>query len=86
MAAGLAIVCTPVDGNSELIEDEVSGMFVEPRAPAQLETTISQLLADRTARNRLGQRAQRRAEEKFSISVMVKNFTRLYAELSSSMD
>lgn len=53
MAAGMAIVCTRVRGNVDLIEDGVSGVFVE-NDPQALEKQILALYWDPEKRSDLG--------------------------------
>lgn len=58
MAAGLAIVTTPVGGITELIEDDVNGLLVAPGDVDALADRIRQLAADQDLRLRLGRAAR----------------------------
>lgn len=84
MAAGLPIICTPVDGNEELIEDCESGVFVDPRSPGQIATEVTTLIDSSKYADRLGDSARDRAETRFSIEVMVENFLKLYDSFLST--
>jgi glycosyltransferase involved in cell wall biosynthesis len=61
-AAGLPIVTYPTYGISEQIDDDESGIFVEPSEPNELARTISRLLDDSAERDRLGRNASARVE------------------------
>lgn len=82
MAAGLPIVCTPVDGNAELIQGGESGIYVSPESPTELESAICNLLEDSTERERLAANARKRVEQNFSISAMVNEFESLYQKIT----
>jgi glycosyltransferase involved in cell wall biosynthesis len=81
MATGLPIICTPVDGNSELVEGGTSGVFVPPGSPDELADETIALLQDSERRRRLGHRARSRAATRFSVSVMVQGFDNLYRKV-----
>src|SRR5512133_751633 len=52
MATGCPVVSTRVSGIPELVEDERTGLLVEPRDAAQLADAIQRLLADPALRRR----------------------------------
>ena len=81
MGAGLPIVTTPVDGNSELVVDEKSGLHVPAKSPGQLTAGVIRLLEDSRLTKRLAMNAQTRAFEKFSTDRMVQKFQGLYLQL-----
>lgn len=56
MASGMPIVCTKIRGNTDLIQDGVSGAFVE-NSPQALADAIRSLYADPQRRKALGQGA-----------------------------
>lgn len=60
MATGLACVVTPVGGIPEVVEDRVSGVFVEPRDASALSSALVRVLSDKTLRHRLGAEARQR--------------------------
>ncbi|GAB7020489.1 glycosyltransferase [Halostagnicola bangensis] len=78
MAAGLPIVCTPVDGNSELIVDGESGLFVTVKSPDQISGRLIALLEDIDKREQLAEGAQKRAETNFTLQSMASEFSQLY--------
>lgn len=81
MIAGLPIIATPVDGNSELIDDEITGLFVPVKDDKKISEYVVNLLSDPETRNRLGTAANEQAKEEFSIKTMATEFSNLYDEL-----
>jgi len=81
MIAGLPIIATPVDGNSELIEHEVNGLLVPVKDSQKLSEQIVSLLSDQEKQTRLGTAAHEHAKEEFAIETMVSEFSALYDEL-----
>lgn len=68
MAMQLPVISTNMSGIPEMIEDGVSGMLVPPKNPRALAQALSQLIANAELRQRLGQNARRRVEERFDIT------------------
>lgn len=60
MSSGMAVVCTKIRGNTDLIDDGVSGLFCENNAKA-LAKTILELIADEPRRRALGRGAAEKA-------------------------
>lgn len=81
MQAGLPIIATEVGGNAELIQNEMSGLVVEPQNPEAIALAISKLLLDPALKTRLSQTAQRRAQTMFTMERMVKETKELYLDL-----
>ena len=63
----LACVSTRVSGIPELIEDEATGILVEPRAIRALAEALSRLIGDPAQRRRLGDAGFARATGTFSL-------------------
>ncbi|EMA47111.1 glycosyltransferase [Halobiforma nitratireducens] len=80
MAAGLPIVATPVDGNSELLDDEQSGLFVPVQAPDALASAICRLLSQESFATSISDEATHVATTDFSLERMVGDFTTVYEE------
>lgn len=78
MCAGLPIVTTPVDGNSELVTDGEHGLYVPVKKPKALADTLKQLLDDPELASRLGQAARAHAKSSFCLVTMVEQFENLY--------
>lgn len=66
MAAGRAIVATRVGGNPDVIENNKTGLLVEPDDEMELADAIERLLADGPLRGRLGQAARKSAVSSFA--------------------
>jgi len=78
MAAGLPIVTTPIDGNSELVTDGESGVYVPVSDPESLAAAIRTLLSDRQLARRLGTSASNAAQTQFSLEKMTSGFETVY--------
>jgi len=81
MAAGLPIVTTPVDGNSELVSDGKSGVHFPVSDTKSLAAMIQTLLSDRKIARELGREASDVAQLEFSLEKMVIEFEKVYQEL-----
>jgi glycosyltransferase involved in cell wall biosynthesis len=81
MAAGRAIVATAVGANSELIEDGVQGLLVQPGDAAGLAAAIRRLLDDPVLAGRLGAAARHKAEQYHSHSARARRFEAFYRAL-----
>lgn len=82
MIAGLPIITTPVDGNSELIENNVTGLFFPAHDEKVLSLRLATLLSDPDLQRDLGMRANEYAKNEFAISTMISEFESLYCGLS----
>ncbi|MDZ5810525.1 glycosyltransferase [Halorubrum sp. AD140] len=80
MIAGLPIVATPVDGNAELIENCVTGLFVRPRDSKDIAQKITNLLDNTYLCRNLGKEASIYAQKEFTTEKMVREFEYLYAD------
>lgn len=82
MACGLPIIATRVGGNTDLIQDGVNGMLVEPGNSDQLYQTMKKVLIDKDLAKKLGRAARKTVEEKFSLQSVTDHYIRLYQHLS----
>ena len=80
MHMGLPVVATSVDGVTELISDEKTGLLVPPQNPRSLAAAIDRLSADRDLAKRLGSSARQRVKELMDGQQMVRAIEELYAE------
>lgn len=78
MAAGLPIVATPVDGNSDLLDGYRSGLFVNVESPQQIAWATIRLLQNPDLAESLGAAATERASSEFTIASMVDGFESVY--------
>ena len=65
MSYGLCVVCTPVGSLQYVIENEVTGLIIEPGNVAALGQALSHAVEDQGLRNRLGAEATRVFADKF---------------------
>jgi glycosyltransferase involved in cell wall biosynthesis len=66
MACGVPVVATDVGGNSDSIIENVTGLHVPARRPAEVARRIRTLLSDRTQLNALGIAAADRARSRYA--------------------
>jgi len=66
MATGVPVVATRVGGLVESIEDDKTGLVVEPGDAPALAKAILRLLTDETLRIAMGKAARKRAMKLFS--------------------
>lgn len=86
MALGKPAVVTRVGGMPEVIEDGVSGLWAEPRAPEDLARKILTLLTNDDLRKTMGESAQQQATQKFDIRKRVAAMEGVYRKLLSVKD
>jgi glycosyltransferase involved in cell wall biosynthesis len=80
MAAGLPIVATAVDGNTEAVIDGLNGFLTPPGEPAALAQALLHLLEDDALAQRMGRAGQARVDE-FGAHKMVQDIEALYEQL-----
>lgn len=82
LAAGAAVIATPVGGIPDAVIDGETGLLVpEGDAPA-LAAAILRLIRDGTLRRRLATAGRRRYETAFSMDILAGNLTRLYRDVA----
>ena len=81
MAAGVPVIASRVGGLTEVIEDRVNGMLVEPANAQSLATAIKTMLTDPGLSSRMGVSARARVREHFSAKRMADEISALYDEL-----
>jgi glycosyltransferase involved in cell wall biosynthesis len=79
---GLPVVTTPVNGVTELIQDEETGLLVPPRDPQALATAITRLASDRGLAQRLGKNARQRVKDLMDGQRMIEAIEELYERLA----
>jgi sugar transferase (PEP-CTERM/EpsH1 system associated) len=82
MATGLPVAVSRAGGNPELVEGGRFGCLFNPRDLDALAGHLSQLADNAALRRGYGRAARQRAEEQFSLSVMIKNYRDLYTNLA----
>lgn len=78
MTLGRPVVATAVGANPEAIEDGVTGVLVEPRAPAALGAAIVEVLGDPAHAAAMGAAARVAAGERFAPGVLIDAVVRCY--------
>jgi len=79
LASGLPVVATRTGGNPELVDEGVTGTFIEPGADEELAVAIVDYAADEPLRRRQGRAARQQAEERFSLTAMAAAYRAVYA-------
>jgi len=80
MAMERAIVATHVEGLSEIVEDGVSGLLVQPGRPDQLGDAIVRLLDDADLRRRMGRAGRARIVGRFSLESAAASLNAVYED------
>ncbi|NIQ15879.1 MAG: glycosyltransferase [Candidatus Dadabacteria bacterium] len=81
MASGKGIVATAVGGTPNIIIDKANGLLVQPDDPEALANAVLSLLNDSSLALRLGNRARRDAETKYSLQMMIEKYQTLYRDI-----
>lgn len=81
MAAGRPVVATAAGGVLDIVEDQVTGLLVPPKNAALMAGAIQQFLQNKEQAQTIGQRAQQRARERFSVEQHVAAVQRIYQEI-----
>ncbi|MCK5615506.1 glycosyltransferase, partial [Candidatus Pacearchaeota archaeon] len=82
MAAGLAIVTTSIPANKELIENNHSGLLVPTRDPAKMADAIEHLINSPESAKKLGEKAQQKVTNDFSIEDMIAKYEQFYLAIA----
>jgi glycosyltransferase involved in cell wall biosynthesis len=81
MASGLTVIATRVGGNSELVEEGLTGRLVPPTDSNAIATRILDYLHHPDVLRRHGRAGRNRVERRFSLDRMVADYDRLYRSL-----
>ncbi|MFZ0293864.1 MAG: glycosyltransferase [Candidatus Sulfotelmatobacter sp.] len=81
MAAGLPVIASQVGGNTELINDGVTGLLVPPEDSSALSSALLKLLHDPGLAQRIAQGGHEFAVRNFSFERLVDEVDELYSEL-----
>lgn len=72
-ALGIAMITTRIPGASEVMEDGVSCVLVEPKDCTELEKAMGMLISDRDKCQQIGQAAYDRTKKYYSRDIMLEN-------------
>lgn len=67
MACGRPVVMTNQASGPEIVEDGVSGLLADPRAPQHVSARLLRILNSPDLQQRMGRAARKRTEEKFAL-------------------
>ena len=81
MASGLPVIATKVGGITELIEDGINGLLIEPSSPRELKLAINKYLKDMVYAQKMGEVSSRLAKEKFDVKTSVLKYQKIYTDL-----
>lgn len=82
-ALGIAMITTKIPGASEVMEDGISCVLVEPKNIYELAGAMKMLIADRRRTNEIGQAAYERTKQYYDRLIMLKNQKVDYEKLLS---
>lgn len=83
LAAAVPVVCTPVGAIPQLLENEVSALFVPVHSADSLATAIERLIADPVLRAGLAHAGQDAIRERCSADVMYRKYSEIYLRLTA---
>jgi glycosyltransferase involved in cell wall biosynthesis len=81
MASGLPIIASNVGGIPEIIENNETGILVQPRDSRKLAEKISLLMENRMLTRKLSFKARKLVERKFNANVMAKKTKKVYVDI-----
>ena len=84
MACGVPVVATRFGGPPEVITDGENGRLVDPTDIEAFAGTLTELLEDPNKRKRMGEKARKTIESKYSWETLAKRHLRLYADIARS--
>ncbi|MEP7310133.1 MAG: glycosyltransferase family 4 protein [Acidobacteriota bacterium] len=84
MACSRAIVATRAGGIPEIVDDERTGVLVEPRDHAAMARAILRLLKDDDLRRRMGEAGLARVSERFTVDRMVAETAAVYERVAGT--
>jgi glycosyltransferase involved in cell wall biosynthesis len=84
MAMGRAVICTRTPGQTDVIIDGETGLYVPAGDPSALRAAIERLLADPAEAERMGQAGRRLVEQSMSLDCYVERLRSFVAEQTRS--
>ena len=80
-ALGIAMITTKIPGASEVMEDGVSCLLVEPKDVSDLESAMKKLIIDREYSKKIGQAAYERTKQYYDRPIMLENQRKDYIKV-----
>lgn len=84
MSMEIPVVVSNVGGCSEIVHHRVNGILFRSNDSRNFIRHLEELINDRTLANKLGHRARRSVEEKFSMDRMINEYTAFFKQLLES--
>jgi glycosyltransferase involved in cell wall biosynthesis len=84
MAAGKPVIATRVGAVPQLIDQDQTGILIEPADVAGLSASILNLLEDPGRARQLGEKGRARTIEQFSADSMARRYLQLYSEVTGT--
>lgn len=81
MARGKAIISSRVGGVPEYVKDGENGLLVEPSDESHLLDSMIRLYNDERLRKKIGVKAKKDVQKKFTQDALIHNYTNLYRSL-----
>ncbi len=81
MATALPCAVSGIGGNTDLIEDRITGRLVTTPTPQAWTQTLAELLDDQADAQRLGTAARARVDEEFALTIVVDRYIELYRRM-----
>jgi len=81
MAVGVPVVASNVGGIPEMIEDEKTGLLIDPYDTKSMSDAILKILFDETLARSIGQSAKETAQDRYSASIACEKTLRVYREI-----
>ena len=81
MATALPCAVSGIGGNTDLIQDGMTGRLVGDATPQAWSQALLELLDDPAHARNLGAAARRRIDEEFALSVVVDRYVELYRRM-----
>jgi len=78
MLATRPIIATKVGGNGEMIENEVTGLLVNPEKPEEISQAVIKLINNPELLNKIRLAAKEKAEKKFTLEKMIEETKKVY--------
>jgi L-malate glycosyltransferase len=81
MATGLPVIATRVGGNTEQVQDGVTGLLVPPNDPESLANAITNLLEHEEVSSRMGRASFKYCQEHYGMDRMIENLENYYTSI-----
>jgi glycosyltransferase involved in cell wall biosynthesis len=78
MAAGVPVIASRIGALPEIVDDDRTGLLVDPGDAGSLLAAMRGLNASPFRREEMGQRARKRFERRFRVDRYIDEFTRVY--------